>query len=185
MSHDDSDFGPSEFGVWLRDARHQRSLSAGELAEQSGVSFVQIYNIESGRSQNPRESTRNRLIAALGQNPSPAVVAATERGAVVEGVGEFVDFDPHDETDLPNEPGIYVFYDISDRPVYVGQSQNIRQRIRNDHATRFWFKEPVVEAAAYVKIDEEGLRKKIEKIMIKFLRSTALINKHHVNREGA
>lgn len=185
MSDTDLEYGPSEFGRWLYETRTKKNLTVGQLAEKAGVSFVQIYNIEAGRSQNPREGTRNRLIAALGQKPEDSVVVATEKGASIEDVGEFVDFDPHDDTDLPEEPGIYVFYDISDRPVYVGQSQSIRQRIRNDHTTRFWFKQPFVQAAAYVRIEDQALRKKIEKIMIKFMRSTAVVNRHHVDRGGA
>jgi transcriptional regulator with XRE-family HTH domain len=185
MANVDPDYGPSEFGIWLHDTRTKKNMSPGELAEKAGISFVQVYNIEAGRSQNPREGTRNRLITALGTKPAKSVLAATEKGASIEDVGELADFDPHDDRDLPEEPGIYVFYDISDRPVYVGQSQNIRQRIRNDHASRFWYKQPFVETAAYVKIDDQPLRKKIEKIMIKFMRSTAVVNRHHVERDGA
>lgn len=176
--------GPSEFGRWLYETRKRRGVQISELADRSGVSIPQIYNIESGRSQNPQSKTRKRLADALGEEPTPQVVQATETSATVEHVGEFVDFDPHDENDVPDSPGIYVFYDISERPIYVGQSQNIRGRILRDHVTRFWYKAPVVQNAAYVKIDDEALRKKIEKVMIRFLKSNAVINRQNVDREG-
>lgn len=174
--------GPSQFGQWLRENRTKKSLSVNELADKSGISFVQIYNIESGRSQNPQDRTRRKLSEALGETVSPEIVKATEDAAKIEDIGEFVDFDPQDENDWPPEPGIYVFYDISDRPIYVGQSKDIRDRIKNDHFTRFWFKPPIVQGAAYIKIEDEILRKKIEKVMIRFMKSNAVINKQHVER---
>lgn len=180
----DMSTGPSEFGRWLYETRTKKNMSATELAEKSGVSFVQIYNLEAGRSQNPQDKTRQKLVTALGENLPQKVVTATEDAAKVENVGEFIDFDPHDESDLPGEPGVYVFYDISDRPIYVGQSQDIRNRIRNDHDSRFWFRAPVVQAASYVKIEDEVLRTKIEKVLIKFLKSNAVINKQHVERNS-
>jgi transcriptional regulator with XRE-family HTH domain len=176
--------GPSEFGRWLYATRTKKGLDPAKLAEISGVSIPQIYNIEAGRSQNPQNRTRERLAKALGEEPQGTVVAATEKAATDEDVGEFVDFDPHDEADMPSEAGIYVFYDISDRPIYVGQSKNIRDRIRNDHVTRFWFKAPVVQSASYVKVEDEELRKKIEKIMIRFMKSNAVVNKQFVDREA-
>lgn len=106
----------------------------------------------------------------------------TAEATRVADVGEFVDFDPYSEADYPSEPGVYVFYDISERPIYVGQTDNIRSRIVSDHYTRFWFKRPIVNAASYVRIEDEGLRKKIETVMIKFLKSNAVVNKHHVRR---
>jgi transcriptional regulator with XRE-family HTH domain len=175
--------GPSEFGRWLYDARNKKGWSVPELAEESGVSFVQVYNIEAGRSQNPQNRTREKLIKALGESPPAALVKATETAATVEGIGEFIDFDPHDENDIPDGAGIYVFYDISDRPIYVGQSQDIRSRILRDHNSRFWFRAPVVQSAAYVLIADKTLRRQIEAVMIQFLKSNAVINKQLVYRE--
>ena len=49
----------------------------------------------------------------------------------IEGLGEFSDFDPHSDTSLwPEGGGVYVFYDISHRPIYVGQSGNIQRRLK-------------------------------------------------------
>ena len=175
--------GPSEFGRWLFATRNAKNISVPDLADKSGVSIPQIYNIESGRSQNPQDKTRLKLTNALGEEPTHQIVTNTENAATIESVGEFIDFDPHDETDLPVVAGVYALYDISERPVYVGQSMNIRDRIMHDHVSRFWFRAPVVQNAAYLKIEDETLRKKIEKIMIRFLKSNAVINKQYVDRE--
>ena len=176
--------GPSEFGRWVYDTRRAANLDVAELADKSGVSIPQIYNIENGRSQNPQDKTRKKLTDALGSTPKQSVVDATETAATIEDVGELIDFDPHDETDMPDCAGVYVLYDISERPIYVGQSKSIRNRIRNDHITRFWYKAPVVQSASYVKIEDESLRKKIERVMIRFLKSNAVINKQLVSRDG-
>jgi hypothetical protein len=105
-----------------------------------------------------------------------------KEASTIEGLGEFQDFEPHDENDWPGESGIYVFYDISDRPVYVGMGTSIANRIA-DHRDRFWFKRPIVERAAYVPIKDEKLRRQVETILIKFLKSNAIINKQQVERD--
>jgi len=52
--------GPSEFGRWLYDTRTKKGMTIPDLADRSGVSYVQIYNIEAGRSQNPQKRTPER-----------------------------------------------------------------------------------------------------------------------------
>lgn len=74
-----------------------------------------------------------------------------------------------------------MLYDVAERPIYVGEGANIKRRIR-DHHEKFWLKSPIVETAAYVKIDEERLRRKVEAVLIRFLKSNAVINKKNVNR---
>ncbi len=95
--------------------------------------------------------------------------------------GQLTDFDPNNDDDLPDAPGVYVFYDISQRPIYVGESGNIAGRIRQ-HRDKFWFKPPIVELGAYIAIYEDGLRKSVEKVLIRFLKSNAVINKQNVDR---
>jgi excinuclease UvrABC nuclease subunit len=74
-----------------------------------------------------------------------------------------------------------VFYDVSGRPIYVGKATVIRDRVRNHHE-KFWFKNPIVDHAAYIEIQDERLRTQVEQILIKFLKSNAVLNKHHVER---
>jgi transcriptional regulator with XRE-family HTH domain len=156
-------------------------MTRRELSEQSGVSEPQIWNIETGKTLNPQAQTRERLTAVLGEAPSEETIRVTEDEAAIPDLGALTDFDPHDADNLPNEAGVYVFYDISERPVYVGQSENIRGRV-SDHDHAFWFKRPIVETAAYVRITDPALRLQIETIMIRFLKSNAVINQKNVQR---
>ncbi|WP_246252138.1 hypothetical protein [Ancylobacter pratisalsi] len=50
---------------------------------------------------------------------------------------DWVDFTPSDLETIPEQSGVYVFYDITDRPVYFGKSiKNVRTRVKH-HKTRF------------------------------------------------
>jgi transcriptional regulator with XRE-family HTH domain len=168
-------------GEWIRSERLRRGWTQLELASESGVSQGQISNLEVGRNRNPQARTRERLERALGVVVPEGVTREAEREAQVLGLGALIDFDPHEDADLPHVPGVYVFYDISDRPVYVGQASVIRNRVR-DHHEKFWFKSPIVDHGAYIEIQDERLRTQVEQILIKFLKSNAVLNKQHVDR---
>ena len=101
--------------------------------------------------------------------------------ASVEGLGVLTDFDPHDEENRPTAAGVYVLYDISERPIYVGMGKNIGIRIAQ-HQDKFWFKEPIIETGSYIEIKDEVLRRQVETLLIKFLKSNAVINKQNVER---
>ena len=88
------------------------------------------------------------------------VIAPIAEEQSIEGLGQLTDFDPHDANDRPTCPGVYVFYDISNRPIYVGKAKNISTRVRG-HADKFWFKYPIVSHAAYVEIRDETLRNRV------------------------
>lgn len=180
-SPDTSEAGPPAVASWLTKTRLERKMSVPELAAAADVTAAQIYNIESGRTTNPRRSTVQRLEKALDERLPPETKAEIRQEATVEGVGEFFEFDPHDREDWPDEPGIYVLYDISDRPIYVGQGSSIRRRIA-DHEEKFWFKHPIVSTASYISVPDGELRKKIETILIRFLKRNAVINKQNVDR---
>lgn len=171
----------ARYGDWLSAARNRKNLSRSQLAAKAGVSEEQIWNIETGRTANPRSATRKRLETALESAPPDELVRAVEKEAEIGSVGQFVDFDPYVDEEIPDEAGVYVFYDVSERPVYVGQSLNIRSRVR-EHQDKFWFKSPIVETASYVRIGDEKLRRQLEDTMIKFLKSNAVINQRQVSR---
>ena len=171
----------SAFGAWLRKVRTKAEKSVPELAAASGVSTVAIYNIESGKSLNPQDGTRRRLAAALRTEVPAEVKAESEEEQRIQGLGSLTDFDPHDEDDLPGVSGVYVFYDVSDRPVYVGKAQNIAKRV-GDHRDKFWFRYPIVSHGAYVEIADGDLHHQVEQILIGFLKSNAVINKQSVVR---
>ncbi|MFG5411439.1 helix-turn-helix domain-containing protein [Piscinibacter sakaiensis] len=175
------ELGASAVGSWLTKSRLERGMSIPELSAASGVTAAQLYNIESGRTTNPRESTIQRIEKALGEALPPETKAEILDEATVEGVGEFVQFDPYQREDWPDVAGIYVLYDISDRPIYVGQGASIKRRIR-DHEEKFWYKQPIVSTATYLEVPEGKLREKIEKVLIRFLGKNAVINKQNVER---
>ncbi len=177
----DSDIGPSPFAAWLTKTRLEKKLSVAEVADAAGLSAAALYNIEAGRITNPRSETVRKLELALGTKLEEEVKKEIRDEATIEGFGELLDFDPHENNDLPSVAGIYVLYDISERPVYVGQASDIKRRIR-EHRDKFWFKSPIVHTAAYVKVEEKDLRERVETLLIRFLKSNAVINQRNVDR---
>lgn len=180
-------FGKSEgavsnpFGDWLKRERERRNWTVQELASKAEVSAPAIYNIEAGRISNPRQGTKDRLAKALSIEIPSDVTELVKSESEIKGLGVFTDFDPHSKDDLPTASGIYVLYDVSERPVYVGQGRNIGTRIK-DHHEKFWFKHPIVDTASYIEVKDETLREQIESLLIKFLKSNAVLNKQKVER---
>lgn len=186
MAHDlvEIDDQGNPFGEWLLKERERKQWSRLELAQKSGVSQPQIFNLEKGNSRNPQESTRKKLEKALGSKAPIGVTAEAAREQEVVGLGSLTDFDPYDEESLPTCPGVYVFYDITDRPVYVGMASRraIRNRIR-EHNEKFWFRRPVVDRGSYIRIEDPALCSQVEQVLIRFLKSNALLNKQHVDKD--
>ena len=171
----------SALAAWLTKARLAKGYSVGELANHAGLSTPAIYRIEQGITRSLRESTQKKLEAALASDiPTETVQEVTKESQVI-GLGTFEDFDPHQDDERPNEPGLYMLYDISDRPVYVGEGASVRKRLK-DHEEKFWFKRPIIESASWIRVDDPKLRVQIEALLIKFLKSNAVINKQHVER---
>jgi len=185
MSHgvadEKSETETSPFGVWLNRTRINKGLTVHELAEKAEITPATIYNLEAGRSGNPQKKTREELATALGERLSRDTVRATEEAAAIKGMGNLRDFNPHDKNDLPQGAGVYVFYDISQRPIYVGQSANLRTRIQG-HFDKFWFKSPIVEYGSYITIGDKQLREQVEEILIRFLKKNVVLNIQHVER---
>jgi len=172
----------SSFGGWLRDQRTKAAMSVPELAKSAKISSVAIYNIESGKSQNPQAATRDRLATALKQVVPPDVVTETEKEQAIMGLGSLTDFEPHSQPDWPQCSGVYVLYDISQRPIYVGKAtKNISNRLRS-HLNTFWFRTPIVHFGSYIEVKDPKLCHQLEQVMIKFLKSSAVINKQSVER---
>jgi hypothetical protein len=135
-----------------------------------------IWNIVRGNVLSPRDETRKKLAGALKiEIPAPIEAEVEEQSASIPGY-EWTDFTPSDLQTIPEKGGVYVFYDITGRPVYVGMSRtNVRLRVK-DHQTRFWFKHPLVVRGAFLAIADPDLCAKIEMILIKFLGQHALLN---------
>jgi transcriptional regulator with XRE-family HTH domain len=174
----------SPFAAWLRTEREKQGLSQVELAQRAGLSSQQVSNIETGRTRNPQVATRDKLAKALGGKPPDAVVSAEEKQVSISGLGALIGFEPYDDDSLPAVRGVYVFYDRTKRPVYVGRAtkRTIDLRVR-EHAEKFWFKRPVVQSASYLEISDEALCKQTEQILIKFMRTHLLLNKQGVEAD--
>lgn len=183
VEDDDEDESGDAFGEWLLQERSAAGLSRAALSDASGVSSQSIYNIETGRTPNPRDVTRQKLEEALGTQVPTEITEAASREATIEGLGEFENFDPHDNDAMPREPGIYVFYDAADHVLYVGESSNVRNRIVHSHREKFWYHSRLIANASFVRIDDERLRKQIERTLIKFLKSNAVLNQQNVERD--
>jgi len=175
----------SDLALWLErsiEAKRKTGKTIQIIAAEAGVSAPTLYNIINGTVEVPQARTVEKLQAYFGEVPSEVTEEATEARAV-GGLGEYSEFDPFDETQWPDDPGVYVLYDVSDRPIYVGKSANsVAGRLR-DHQTRFWYKRPIVARAAYVKVDDAKLVGAVETLLIKVLRSLAVVNQKGVVRD--
>lgn len=165
--------------AWLSRAMGKKNLTVTEVATKAGVSVPTIYNILSGRAENPHGKTISSIEVVVGEKLE-STHKPQESGSTA--ISELIDFDPHDKSQIPEKPGVYVFYDVSQRPIYVGKAKNIASRIK-DHSDKFWFKPPIVDLAAYVEIADEKLRDQIETVLIQFLKSNAVINKNKTARD--
>lgn len=158
----------STFGAWVRDARAAKGWTQAQLAATAGLSALTINFIEIGRTQNPRDATRQRIEEALnasyeGQDEGENEEKSRGSDAII---GELIEFNPHDPEDWPDQgtPGIYLFYDGTGRLVRVGKSETLGKRI-GSHVEKFWFKEPVVAFGAYAPIRKDLVRK-VEKLLL-------------------
>jgi transcriptional regulator with XRE-family HTH domain len=171
------------FGDWLNDQMEKKDVSIGQLADLSGITYTGIWNIVEGNTRSPRDETRERLAKALKVKIPKAVEQAAEAESNEIPGYEWTSFTPSDPETIPNQAGVYVLYDITDRPVYVGKSnQSVRGRIK-DHATRFWFKPPLVVTGGFIPVPDKKMCGTIESILIKFLGKHALINEKGKRRD--
>ena len=169
----------SSFGEWVRENRDKAGLSVTELARKAKMSAMQIYNIEHGKISNPQSSTRNKLAAAFNQEIPEPIIKETEEEQNIEGLGSLTDFNPYDKTEWPECAGIYVLYDNTQRPVYVGKAQKIATRLKDHEKQKFWI-EPLVTYASYIAVNNKETRHQLEQVLIKFLKSNAVLNKQSV-----
>ena len=174
----------SGFGEWLLHERESRGLSRDKLAGKAGLSSQAVYAIEKGIVRSPWEKTRERLVAALGSDPLPREVAEEiEEESEVQGLGEFSDFSPWDDSMIPEEPCVYVYYDRTERPIYVGQTNNLRRRNKQHQEQDRWFFRRLVERGGYFRVDGDTQRTQLEKVLIQFLGRNTLFNKQGAKKD--
>jgi len=172
----------ASFGDWLRREMDRMGVTIPQLVEKTGITYTGIWNIVQGNTKYPRDETREKISTALNQSVPHNLERDIKKNSNVDGY-MWTDFSPFDLQTIPEVGGVYVFYDITDRPIYVGKSRtNVRTRVR-DHQTRFWFKAPLVERGSFLAIDDHEMCDRIETILIKFLGNNALLNVQGVSRE--
>jgi transcriptional regulator with XRE-family HTH domain len=174
-------FPQPSFSDWLVREMDKQKVSIQELAVRTRITYAGIWNIVKGNTQSPREETRKRLSEALNRTVPGDLEQEIKQDALTGYIWN--DFTPTDVQSIPELGGVYVFYDITDRPVYVGKSRsNVRTRVK-DHQTRFWFKPPLVVRGSFLAIDDPDMCDKIEMILIRFLGNHALLNSKGVVRD--
>ncbi len=170
------------FGEWVSSEMVKQGLTIPQLVAKTKISYTGIWNIVKGNTLYPTNETRAKLSAALNQSVPTEVEAEIEEKSEISGY-TWTDFTPSDIGTVPDQAGVYVFYDVTDRPVYVGKSaKSVRARVK-DHQTRFWFKPPLVVRGSFLAIDDAVMCEKIEMILIKFLGKHALLNVQGVVRD--
>lgn len=53
-------------GIRIKEVREEKKMSVAELAEKSGISRQQIYNLESDKENDPKLSTLLKIAEAMG-----------------------------------------------------------------------------------------------------------------------
>lgn len=171
----------SPFGKWLRETRKERSMSQEELARRDGLSYLTISYIETGRTQSPRPSTVEKLQRALEEDIPAEAEQDLQLEQKLAGFGDYYGPFPREDWEEHAEEVacVYAFYDSVGRPVRIGETGHLRTRMRQYKDDCWWFREPTVETFAYVVMDDEETRKRIEKILIKLVGSRAIFNRQH------
>ena len=170
------DVDVSDFGLWVQATRTAKRMSVHELSKKSGVTMAAIYNIERGTSQNPQAVTRDALSKALGGAPKEILTEIQEASKSVEGIGPLNDFFPHLPKNWPTCGGVYVLYDVSQRAIYVGKSEQIAKRLAAHKKSAFWYREPMVQYGSYIEVKNKILRHQLEQAMIRFMKKNAVLN---------
>ncbi len=169
------------FGQRLLEQRTKMGLSRAELAKKAGISELAVYFIETGRTESPWKSTLEKLEKVLGKLPQE-VHTEIKKEAEVPGLGEYLGPFPIEQWESnvgESSPGIYVFYDGLKRPVRLGQTDDIKRRLKEYARDAWWFRNPTVESFAYIIVKDERLRKSIEATMIKLVGDNAIFNIQH------
>ncbi len=144
------------------------------------MSAQAVYLIETGRVRNPWKQTREGLVRAFDSEQEPTeILDDLDEEANLEGGKELSEFLPWDDSTVASTKCVYVYYDRTDRPIYIGQTNDLRRRNREHQENDKWFFRRLVERGAYIVIPTKTERDRIEKLLIHFLGRNTMFNKHH------
>lgn len=185
---------------WVGFRLNELGFSQRDLAREAGLSEVTISNIRRGVHR-ASPISRNKIFEVIGEMPEDWQQAQRELEAQEadidepeeipervedDGVGEISEHNPHDQNDWPQGGGIYVFFDRSGRPMYVGESGDIQRRLRNyvnDDRGVHWMRMPIVSSMHFIPIIDLRIRRAVEKAMIRSMSRVLLFNRNHIDRE--
>lgn len=166
-----------DFVAWLSLQMEAKSLSNQRLAKLVGCHPTTVSSILARRIENPSNEMMAKIRMALNEEvPASIVRELHERKSFENKEDVWDDFNPHDHDSIPNKPGVYALFSPTDAVMYVGKAQNVRSRI-SSHRDKKWFLSEIIEYGMLFYSDDEDERKKIEDILIKFLRTRAWLNK--------
>jgi hypothetical protein len=178
--------GPGPFGRWLAAELNSKNMNSWDLAQSSDIPEEHIEQIIRGEIRHPMPAVMKSIQESIDEKLDAETIEAIREDSEIEGFGEFVDFDPHgDKSRWPTGGGVYVFYDVSSRPVYVGETGDLHRRMKDyfsPHRRMWWVSQPIVETASFIPVEDTKARKRLEKILIRFLKSNAVMNRIHVRR---
>ena len=174
---------PSEGGLegsfreWLKSRREQLGMSRMELAEKTGINYLTVSFIETGKTESPREATVRNLEKVLGKMPTDVKREIKEERAA----GEFDFLGPFpmetwEENVSDGFSCVYALYDDSMRPVRIGQTEDLRRRLGEYNRNYWWCRPPTVGRFAYVVINDSEMRKNIERVMIRLIGDLGIFN---------
>lgn len=173
---DEASFG-MDLSEWLRNQRNKAGLTREEFAKKAGISPLTIYFIENGTTKSPQEATLRKLEKVLGKLPG----SLSENVEEVREVGDFEYLGPFPIDKWKENIGegkiscIYVFYDSLDRPVRIGETEDLERRMK-EYQQMYWFRPPTAETFAYIVVKDPKVRAQVEKIMIKLVGEHAIFN---------
>ena len=166
----------SQFGSWLGDSMSKKSMNASQVARLTECHPDTVRNIVSGKIKTPSTQMIDRISKAISETVPVNVRKEIDTQSMIDVPGDFIDFNPFDDSSVPDQAGVYVLYGPTDSVLYVGKSKNARTRIRS-HREKKWFVEQIVNSGMFFIAEDDDERDKLERILIKFLRSNAWLNK--------
>jgi transcriptional regulator with XRE-family HTH domain len=157
---------------WVRNRREANELSTRELAEKANLTQATIQFIEAGRTESPQKSTLDSLVSVLGPLPERLKQKIHDDSLVEDlefrGAFPIEEWKKNVDNDNPT-PCVYVFYDEGQRPVRIGETEDLRRRIIEYQDDSWWFRSPTAETFAFITVRDPELRRKIEKALIKLV----------------
>lgn len=169
------------YAEWLSARLDEKEMDAVSLAKASQVHVSTILALLEGRTERPQKRTRKKIEHALG---------AKTQEETAETVGDWyyigLPWTKDEIEQTPDEPGVYIVHDWLGRPAYVGVAHSGRGGIRSrlqDHNEKRWTSDRrVASRFSYAltgrmpRDDDATLAQSIERILIKFMGNSILIN---------